>query len=77
MAACEKRDLFPEKRDLFPDQDGNASHVRRDLLQHPKQFRSEARLHDRKPRHVAPGVGQALHEAISHRIAPTYEYDGD
>ena len=58
-------------------QDGNASHVRRNLLQHSKQFRSKARLHHRKARHITPGVGEALHEAISHRITPTYEYNGD
>ena len=26
---------------------------------------------------LPPGVGEALHEAISHRVTPTYEYDGD
>jgi hypothetical protein len=59
------------------DQNGDVSHMRRDLLKHPKQFRSQARLHHRKSRHVAPRVGKALHNAVSYQIAPAYEYDGN
>jgi hypothetical protein len=54
-------------------QDGNTGDARRDLLEHPEQFRSQARLHNREAGQVAAGMSEALHQAISDRITAADE----